>query len=359
MLRHETLLRLRWLPLAVMLLTAPLVTIGVIRLKTDSSGFVQWLPDNQRDKQEYLQFVELFGGDDYVLATWPGAGLKDSRLDNVADGLREADARRVAGGEPPLIDHINSGNSVYRELISEPLNLSPEEAVQRLQGILVGPDGETTGVIIQTTPAGKTRQQDVIEMVRQVASDAGGVPAGDLKLGGTIYEAVVIEQATQHSLRNFALPILLITLVLTLWCFRSVPLALIVLSCAVYCRSVSLALVYFTGNTLSAVLVVMPVLIYVLTISGAVHLVNYYRDALRSGSGARAPLDALRAGWLPCSMAAATTTIGLTSLAVSGIGPVRDFGMYSGISLLIAIAFLLTFLPAALTFLRPPEQSET
>ena len=352
MLRHGMIRRFRWLPLAVMLLTSPLVAVGVIRLETDSSGFVQWLPDDQQDKQEYLQFVELFGGDDYVLVTWQGATIDDTRIDRVAEALLEADAAREAADSERLIDRVNSGRAILRELMDEPLNLTRTQAVERLRGILVGPDRQTTGVIVQATPAGKIRQQEVMSLIRRVTHEAGGIPSKDLRLGGTIYEAVTIEQSTERSLRDFALPILFVTLALTWWCFRSIPLTVMVLGCAAYCRCVSLALVYFSGSTLSPVLVVMPVLVYVLTISGAVHLVNYYRDAVAEGFGADAPLQALRAGWLPCCLAGATTSIGLMSLAVSGIGPVRDFGVYSSISLLLSVGLLLAFLPSVLTFLR-------
>ena len=78
----------------------------------------------------------------------------------------------------------------------------------------------------------------------------------------------------------------------------------------------------------------LPTLVYVLSISSAVHLVNYYRDAaLRCGKQS-AVVHAVRDGWKPCLFAAMTTALGLASLGISQIAPVRDFGVYCAISIM-------------------------
>ena len=56
----------------------------------------------------------------------------------------------------------------------------------------------------------------------------------------------------------------------------------------------------------------LPPLVYVLTISAAIHLVNYYGEAVVQGVGAGAPRWALAHGWRPCTLAAATTAVVLS-----------------------------------------------
>ena len=68
-----------------------------------------------------------------------------------------------------------------------------------------------------------------------------------------------------------------------------------------------------------------------LVISSSVHLVNYYRDAVREHGSAGAASRGLSAGWLPCTLAAVTTSVGMLSLLVSQIEPVRAFGLFSAI----------------------------
>ena len=46
----------------------------------------------------------------------------------------------------------------------------------------------------------------------------------------------------------------------------------------------------------------MPSLVYVLGLSGAVHIVNYYREAVREHGLEGAPRRALAHGFLPCTL---------------------------------------------------------
>ena len=64
---------------------------------------------------------------------------------------------------------------------------------------------------------------------------------------------------------------------------RNVRLTVLVVIAGAYCAALSMALVYYAGSSFTAVMIVLPTLIFVLVISASVHLVNYYRDAIREG----------------------------------------------------------------------------
>ncbi len=87
--------------------------------------------------------------------------------------------------------------------------------------------------------------------------------------------------------------------------------------------------------------------------SGGIHLINYYLDARKSHTAEEAAWCALRMGWLPCTLAAATTAIGLGSLVVSNLAPIRSFGAYGAIGTLLTLGVVLAFLPATLAAWRP------
>jgi predicted RND superfamily exporter protein len=97
----------------------------------------------------------------------------------------------------------------------------------------------------------------------------------------------------------------------------------------------------------------MPSLIYVLGLSGAVHIVNYYREEAQRYGAAGAPERALRHGWWPCTIAAFTTALGLISLCTSNILPIRKFGLFSALGVMATLILLFTFLPAALQVWAP------
>jgi hypothetical protein len=142
----------------------------------------------------------------------------------------------------------------------------------------------------------------------------------------------------------------LLGLLLAWWSLRSVRLTLIVFSCGILSAAAGLAFVFWTGQTTDAVMMSMPSMLYVLAISGAVHLVNYYRDAVHEHGLEGAPERALQHGWKPAFLCNVTTGIGLASLGTSDLEPIRKFGIYAACGVAIMLIFLFVFLPAALHF---------
>jgi len=95
-----------------------------------------------------------------------------------------------------------------------------------------------------------------------------------------------------------------------------------------------------------------------LAISGAIHIINYYHDAIHEGGLEGAPSRALRYGWLPCSLAALTTSLGLGSLVVSHVIPISKFGIYSAWGVLLSLIWVFLFLPSCLNFFPSRKLAE-
>ena len=72
-----------------------------------------------------------------------------------------------------------------------------------------------------------------------------------------------------------------------------------------------MALIHWCGGEMSALLIVLPPLVQVVTASGGVHLINYYLVAVKSYDAESAAWGAVKIGWLPCTLSALTTAIGL------------------------------------------------
>ena len=118
----------------------------------------------------------------------------------------------------------------------------------------------------------------------------------------------------------------------------------------------SVSLVPVTGGSMNMVLVVMPTLLAVLTASAAIHLSNYWKHSV-SRDPSESVVQAANTAWLPCILASGTTSIGLASLMVSNLVPVKDFGLYAAIGCLISFFMVLYLLPSLMMFWResPPE----
>ena len=123
----------------------------------------------------------------------------------------------------------------------------------------------------------------------------------------------------------------------------------------------ALASIWFTGEKTDAVVLSMPALVYVLAISGAVHLINYYRDAAEEGGLDGATDRAIAHGWKPALLCSITTALGLLSLYSSELVPIRKFGLYSAVGVMLMLVTLFLYLPAALQIwpVRPRCRHET
>ena len=92
---------------------------------------------------------------------------------------------------------------------------------------------------------------------------------------------------------------------------------------------------------------IMPPLVFILAVSGGVHLTNYLLDASQETSSSESAVTlAIQRGMLPCVLASATTAIGLGSLLSSQMVPVRKFGLYASLGMFFIIFALMIVWPA-------------
>ncbi|MEK6246897.1 MAG: efflux RND transporter permease subunit, partial [Planctomycetales bacterium] len=88
--------------------------------------------------------------------------------------------------------------------------------------------------------------------------------------------------------------------------------------------------------------------VYVLCISTGVHVANYYRDAICEHGLEGAAIRAIRYAWTPCWLSAITTSVGMLSLVVSMIVPIRQFGGYASAAVLAGTGIVVLLLPCLL-----------
>ncbi|HID23965.1 MAG TPA: hypothetical protein EYP14_16410, partial [Planctomycetaceae bacterium] len=272
-------------------------------------------------------------------------------------------------------DNIHAGSrtaqqviAVVRSLRSEP-DPSHPEGVRLVEDCFFAP-GAPVGISVTLSEAGVADVEGTVAAIRRVAEDVG-IPAESLHLGGRPVARSALNHAVLDAVWNSDAPwsrpyqrsiVLLSGLVGTVLAFvllRGLRLTLLILIVTYYTIILTVALVPVTGGTMNMVLVVMPTLLMVLTISAGIHLANYWKHASQSDP-ATAVVTATRMARLPCTMASVTTAIGLLSLVTSTLAPVRDFGLYSALGCLLSLAMVLIGLPALLQIWPPraPKSSE-
>ncbi len=176
-------------------------------------------------------------------------------------------------------------------------------------------------------------------------------------------DGLAVDRASHRALDRFAVPSAICVFLLCWWCLKWLPGAILVFGLSLYCEGATLALIHFCGDSMSALLIVLPPLVQVVTVSSGIHLINYYLDARKTHSPEAAAWSALRMAWLPCTLATATTAIGLGSLVVSNLAPIRSFGAYGAVGTVLTLGVVLAFLPGTLAAWRPKslgaEQQQT
>ncbi len=374
--------------LSITLLSIPLVFYSAGKAISSNENRVEdWLPKSFDQTQRLVWFRQHFAADQFVIVSWRGCELglgadkeDDPRIAKLADYLTPANssedgndsegalsADELSAQDAALvrkyIKSVETGRSVLDRMMYGSLNLSETDAIQRLQGSMIGPNETQTCLIVTLRSEAISELKEVLGngrrsvigadqppgLIRRLVSKAG-VQQDDLHMGGPPVDNCAIDEEGERTLIRLAGYSGLLGIGLAWWSLRSVLLTSIVFLCAVLSGATSLAIVWLTGQNLDAILMSMPSLVYVLAISGAIHLVSYYREAVVSGGFDGAAERAVGLAWKPAFLCSVTTAVGLLSLFVSELVPIKKFGVYSAAGVMALIFIVYAVMPAALQY---------
>ena len=355
--------------MAVLVFLLPLVVVGAIKAKGNNRNDVKgWLPLEYPETQVYRFFRRNFQGEEFILVSWDGCTMTDPRLELLAKKLIPPPEEASRIDRPLFYKTAQTGPRAVDLMCGEPLNLDRDEAVERLTGALIGPppaalsdegaaddvDNRQTCLVLTLSDAARANLHGAIDTIQKVATEECGIPPNSLHMGGPPVDNVSIDKAGQTSVTILFALSLVVGFFVSWWSLKSKLLVGLVLASGVYSMFASLAVVWYSGYPVDAILLTMPSLVYVATTSGAIHLANYYRDqiaetGIQEGAAGRSVHHAL----LPLSLATGTTAIGLATLAVSELVPIRLFGIFSAIGVLVSFVILVSFMPAALELFPP------
>ncbi len=222
--------------------------------------------------------------------------------------------------------------------------------------------GSPVAVAVTLSEAGKAELTNAVTSVREAAI-AAGVSDDALHLGGRPVALVELNRGVKAAAWNRTVPVYklsqrsvlllsgLVGIALALYFLRSLRLGALVIGATYFATLLGVALVPLTGSSMNMVLLVMPTLLMVLALSGAIHVANYWRHA--AADDPRTAISrAVQMAKQPCLLASVTTAIGFLTLTASSLSPVRQFGIYAAAGCLIGLGVILYGLPALLQATR-------
>lgn len=344
------------------LLTFPLVAyVSTLPAQRFRNEITEWGNAATPEYRAFSDFREQFGVNEYVMVTWPGCCLEDERIDEVTALINS----ELAGA----VSQVSSGREVYLELMAKG-RLSKSKALKRLQNKFIGNDGNRTAVGVRLSAAGQGDRALVIERLTNILRRSGVRPT-EASFAGLGYSLYMMDKEGLTSPFRMVPQIMLLAFVLTFAFVGHFWLALFINALGAYVGCLSFNFIYVSGVSMNAILWPMPTLTMLLTVSAALHFLGYYRNALEEvpfmkpnsandehvdqrrwlrGVVSMARKDAL----LPVLCCTLTTALGLLSLQFSSSEPVRQFGGFGALSVVVANSLLLIILPAFLTTIGAP-----
>jgi predicted RND superfamily exporter protein len=332
-----------WITLALIAAAPWFAWASMRTMQSANNDVAKWLPPDTRETTEYATFRSQFVNDEFAIVSWDGLKLGDQRIEEFGRLLVEP----PESGEP-LFASVQTGNQMLAEVMASPLNFSRETAIERLRGFAVGLDGEATLALVRLTEAGRAQREQVVQEMKHVLVDQLRIPEEKVRMAGSPVVSAAVDSESRNALATWVGLAMLVAFVMAFWALRSTMLVGMIFLLSTLAALIGLAQVWITGGSMNLVLVVMPILLGLLSLSAAVHLVNYYREESAHGDPDAALKGSIRKAFLPSFLSAATTAIGLGSLATSEIGPVRDFGIYAASGTMISFVLLFLWLPFGL-----------
>lgn len=362
---------------AILLFALALVPFGFFgaakAIQSNVNRVEDWLPKSFAETHELSWFREHFPTDQFVIISWEGCQLDptDTALPVYEDDPRInqlAEALRKAATQAPFDSYIKSvvtGRDMIAQLTSPPSNLPYEIAKKNLRGTFIGSDGSQSCIVVSFTPAASSHLKALLGLGKQriflpnippgiirSAITECGIPPESVHMGGPPIDNISIDEEGERTLIRLSGGAALLGLILAWWSLRSIFLTGLVFCCAISSAALSLAVIWFNGDTVDAVVLSMPALVYVLAISESVHFINYYKEAVLEVGIEKAASVAVRHAFFPAFLCSLTTAFGLISLYVSDLVPIRKFGLYSSIGTMIILAEIFILLPTMLRVVR-------
>lgn len=276
-----------------------------------------------------------------------------------ADGL-EAELAGISGVEPhsvlTLYRLANPGSQPGSAPFERLRAFATGTALFRRAGLL---GDHYLGIALElrvSSPAERDRALAAIE-ARLRPLDADGSPFTAVRRVGSPWLDAWLERQTGLATKRF-MPLFgafLLALVLIVYRSWRTLAALVLTLAAVVAIAMGLAdLLGFSHTVVSALV---PLTVMVTTTSTLVYIHSRYLDA----SDAATPLEhharALADKFLPCTASIFATAVGFAALAVSGIRPVREMGLWTASGLLVAWAASFSLFPALQSLLHVPGRA--
>lgn len=337
-----------WLLLAAVVLL--IASIPIANRLTFDQTIESFFPPDNPDIQLLKKSRQDFGGDEFVIVAWHQPNLLQTDPEGDFPELTSEAAERIRTladklGKLPGVDATHT-RDLQRYLEKSPRNRNTRRAMLSLfNGILIGPDQETTAIVLQLRPGdgGNFTRDDTIRGIRKIAEEFDP----DVSVAGEAVQIQDMFDLVERDGNLLYIASLCVLSVMLLVIFRNIRWVLASLGIVITSVVCTRALLVLFGSQLSMVSSMLNSLVTIISISATTHIIVYYRE-LRATLNARdAATQTLSDLWHPVFWTMIAIAVGFAALLVSDIVPVRSFAIMMTVGTLMVILVTLAVLPAA------------
>jgi len=333
-------------------------------------NFNDFYPAGDPDLDYYLGYTQRFGNDnDYLLL-----GLEAAPGQTVfapAFLARVDSLTRLAARQPHVLS-VSSPTTLARTVVEgvgayRLPYLHPGEPARRaedssliyrtpgLVGNIFSSDARAAALVIQTSPDLKKPPGDsLLNTLRAGLARAGIAPARAHFAGKLVAQSVFVDRLKVEMAVFMSLAFVLVTGLLWLsfrtWWGVVLPLV-VVLGAIIW----GLGIMGACGVSIDLMTALLPLMLFVVGMSDTIHLISRYVSELGYGAGKKHALrTTIKESGFGSGLSALTTSLGFFTLMTSTIKPIHNFGLFTGVAVLLAFGLTFTLLPAMLVLLRKP-----
>ncbi|MBM4375108.1 MAG: MMPL family transporter [Deltaproteobacteria bacterium] len=345
-----------WAVVCVTLLATALGAFHATRVDQDDD-VLKFLPKGNVDIAQFHLVNERFGGLDVALV-----GMEvDDPFDPAFLGKLRA-LTKTLNDEPGVAYSLsltsvedftpeNGGARVDYLVGALPKNDAEKAALRdkvmsrdHVVGNLISADGRS--VLIYNFGKSGTSPRDLSSRVKRRVVEA--FPDTKKYWGGAPFISTYIYDVTQADMRRLTPWAILVKLVIVVLVFRSVVGVLLTIASAGIGIVIAQGLMGFSRTPANVVLGSLPVILFALGSAYVTHVIVQYFTERAKLDADEAVVATLRDVGPPVLGAGLITAAGLFSFCAMDIGPLREFGVFAGLGILIALLLSLTFVPAVL-----------
>ncbi len=186
-------------------------------------------------------------------------------------------------------------------------------------------------------------------VIRAIHEAVQTVPGAEFSLAGNPVFAEAIDRFNARDQQLFSGLMLLLVLVSSALWLRRISAAVLPVVVVMVTVMWTTGLFVAAGHATNWITGIISPILFLIGTASAVHLLSAYRDALASAEPGRAAItEALKRVAVPCFFTSLTTAAGFASLMANRIMPVKVFGLFACIGVMLAFVATVVMVPAGL-----------